>query len=107
VGRPAARAPGVDRRRHRAPGLERQQPRERLGPGLWLSVLALPPRRVPRRRRLRPVLRRDARAGRGGGDHQRNPRPAGGPEPGLGAHPRSDEGRSPSRRRRRPRRPRP
>ena len=32
-------------RGHLAPDLERQQPEERLGPGLRLPVLALPPRR--------------------------------------------------------------
>ena len=71
----------VGRRGHLAPDLERQQPEERLGPGLRLPVLALPPRRLPRRRRVRPVLHRDARAGRGDGDHQRRAGHAGGDEP--------------------------
>ena len=46
-------------------------PEERLGPGLRLPVLALPPRRLPRRRGVRPVLHRPARAGR-----RRSPSPA-------------------------------
>ena len=81
------RARRVDRRGDRPPDLERQQPDERLGAGLRLPVLALPARRLPRRRRLRAVLHRDAGAGRGRGDHQRHAGPAGGAEPGLGAHP--------------------
>ena len=92
VGRQADPARGVGGGRDRAPGLERQQPGERLGPGLRLPVLALPPRRLPRRRGLRPVLHRDARAGRGRRDHQRRARHAGRPEPRLGAPPARDEG---------------
>ncbi len=83
--------------RDRAPGLERQQPGERLGAGLRLPVLALPPRRLPRRRGLRPVLHRDARAGRGHRDHERRARHAGGPQPGVGAPPARDEGGAPAR----------
>ena len=45
------------------------RPGQRLGAGLRLPVLALPARRVPGRRRLRPVLRRAAGAGRRRGDH--------------------------------------
>ena len=92
VGRQAPPAGRVGGGRHRAPGLERQQPGERLGPGLRLPVLALPPRRLPRRRGLRPVLHRDARAGRGHRDHERRARHAGRPEPRLGAPPARDEG---------------
>ena len=33
---------------HRPPDVQRQQPEERLGPGLWLPVLAQPPRRLSR-----------------------------------------------------------
>ena len=80
----AARARGVGRGGDRPADLQRQQPEERLGPGLRLPVLALPPRRLPRRRGVRPVLRRPARAGRGDRHHQRREGHAGGPEPGLG-----------------------
>ena len=84
----------VDRRGHRAPDLERQQPDERLGAGLRLPVLALPPRALPRRRRLRPVLHRHGEAGRRRGDHERHARPRGRHEPGLGAHPAGAAARS-------------
>ena len=77
----------LDRRGDGPSDLERQQPDERLGAGLRLPVLALPPRPLPRRRRLRSVLHRDAGAGRRRGDHQRHARPGRGHEPGLGAHP--------------------
>ena len=55
VARQAARPRGVGRGGDRAADLQRQQPEERLGPGLRLPVLALPPRRLPRRRGVRPV----------------------------------------------------
>ena len=70
----AARARGVGRGGDRPADVQRQQPEERLGPGLRLPVLALPPRRLPRRRGVRPVLHRAARAGRGGRHHQRRAR---------------------------------
>ena len=75
----------LGRGRHHAPGQQRQQPDQRLGPGLRLPVLALPPRLLPRRRRLRPVLHRDARARRGHRDHERRAEHAGGDGPRLGA----------------------
>ena len=85
--RQAAGARGLGRGGHRAPDLERQQPEERLGPRLRLPVLALPPRRLPRRRGVRAVLHRAARAGRRDRHHQRREGHAGGPEPGLGQAP--------------------
>ena len=97
VARQAARPRGVGRGGHGAADLQRQQPEERLGPGLRLPVLALPPRRVPRRRRVRPVLHRPARAGRRDRHHQRREGHAGGPEPRLGQAPPGHEGRPPGR----------
>src|SRR6266513_2734084 len=64
--------------------LERKQSEERLEPGLWFSILALPPQRFSRRRRVRTVLPGDAGPGRGGGDHQRCQRYAGRAERDLG-----------------------
>ena len=87
VARQAARARGVGRGGHRPADLQRQQPEERLGPGLRLPVLALPPRRLSRRRGVRPVLHRPARAGRRDRHHQRREGHAGRPEPGLGQAP--------------------
>ena len=103
VGREAAPARRVGGGRDRATGLERQQPGERLGAGLRLPVLALPPRRLPRRRGLRPVLHRDAGAGRGHRDHERRARHAGRPQSRVGAPPARDEGGAPAGRRARPR----
>ena len=104
VGRQAPPARRVGGRGHLATGLERQQPGERLGPGLRLPVLALSPRGLPRRRGLRPVLHRDARAGRRHRDHERRARHAGRPQPGVGAPPARDEGGgTPAGRRHRPR----
>ena len=62
-------------------------PDERLEPGILLPVLALPARGLPGRRRIRPVLHRDARVRHGRRDHERDGRPAGGPEPRLGQDP--------------------
>ncbi len=58
VERQAARARLMGRGGHRAADLERQQPEERLGPGLRLPVLALPPRCLSRRWGVRAVLHR-------------------------------------------------
>ena len=85
--REAAGARGVGGSGHGAPDLERQQPEERLGPGLRLPVLALPPRRLPRRRSVRAILHRDARAGCRDRHHQRREGHAVRPEPGLGQAP--------------------
>ena len=77
-GRVAGQAAALGRLDRRGDGpsdLERQQPDERLGAGLRLPVLALPPRALPRRRRLRSVLHRDAEAGRRRRDHERHARP--------------------------------
>ncbi len=52
------------------PGLDRRRGQDRLGPGLRLPVLGRPAR-LPRRRRLRPVLRGAAGAGRRRGRHRR------------------------------------
>jgi hypothetical protein len=60
--------------------------------GYGYQFLALPPRPLPWRRGLRPVLHRDAGAGRGRRDHERRARHAGRPEPGVGAPPAWDEG---------------
>ena len=68
-------------------------PEERLGPGLRLPVLALPPRRLPGRRSVRAVLHRAARAGCGDRHHQRREGHAGRPEPGLGQAPAGHEAR--------------
>ncbi len=59
-------------------------PEERLGPRLRLPVLALPPRRLSRRRRVRAILHRAARAGRRDRHHQRTEGHASRAEPGLG-----------------------
>ena len=80
----AACARGLGRGGHRPPDLQRQQSQQRLGPGLWLSVLALPSRHLSGRRRLRPVLHRTARAGCGDRHHQRRERHAGRAELDLG-----------------------
>ena len=80
----ATRSRGVGRGGHRPADLQRQQPEERLGPGLRLPVLALPPRRLSGRRGVRAILRRAARAGCGDRHHQRREGHAGRPEPGLG-----------------------
>ena len=88
----------VGRGGHRAPDLQRQQPEERLGPGLRLPVLALPPRRLSRRRGVRAVLHRPARAGRRDRHHQRREGHAGRPEPGLGQAPPGPEAGAPRRR---------
>src|SRR5439155_18778354 len=69
---------------HGETDLERQQSEERLEPGLWFSILALPPQCVSRRRRVRAVLPGDAGSRRGGGDHQRCQRYAGCAERDLG-----------------------
>ncbi len=69
---------------HGPPDLEREQPQERLGPGLWLPVLAMPPWRLSRRRGIRPVLHRPARAGCRDRHHQRRQGHAGRAEPRLG-----------------------
>ena len=87
----AARARELGRGRDFAENLQRQQPAERLGPRLLLSVLALPARRLSRRRGVRPILHRHARAGRGGRHHQRRERHAGGAEPGVGQASAGDE----------------
>ena len=63
---------------------QRQQSEERLGPRLRLPVLALPPRRLSGRRRVRAVLRRAAGAGCRDRHHERREGHAGGPEFGLG-----------------------
>ena len=81
------RARGVGRGGDRPPDLQRQQPAERLGPGLRLPVLALPQRRLSGRRGVRPILHRVARAGRGDRHHQRREGHAGRSESGLGQTP--------------------
>ena len=72
----------------RQPG--RAEPR--LAPGLRLPVLDVPAR-LPRRRRLRAVLRGAARAGRGGRHHRGDRGHAGHPRRGLGAPPASPASR--------------
>ena len=62
VERKAARARGVGRAGHRAASFQWQRPGEGLGSRLRLSILALPPRRVSRRRRVRAILPRAAGA---------------------------------------------
>src|SRR5439155_8733875 len=69
---------------HGETDLERKQSEERLESGLWFSILALPPQRFSRRRRVRAVLPGHAGPGRGGGDHQRCQRYAGCAERNLG-----------------------
>ena len=87
LARQATRARRLGGSGHRPADLQRQQPEERLGPGLRLPVLAVPPRRLSRRRGVRPVLHRAARAGCGGRHHQRREGHAGRPQPGLGQAP--------------------
>ena len=55
----------------RPANLQRQQPDQRLGSGLRLPVLAMPPWRLSRRRRVRPVLHRASGTGRRHRHHQR------------------------------------
>ena len=57
----------------------------RLAGRLRVPVLALPPQRVPRRRRIRAVRAGDAGAGCGPRHHQRSPQYAAGAGPGLAA----------------------
>ncbi len=89
--RQATRAGGVGRSGHCAPDLQRQQSEERLGSRLRLPVLALSPRRISRRRGVRAILRRDARAGCRDRHHQRREGHAGRPESGLGQAASGDE----------------
>ena len=58
VERQAAGPRGLGGGGHGPPDLQRQQPEERLGARLRLPVLALPPRRLSRRRGLRAILHR-------------------------------------------------
>ena len=93
---------GVGRGGHRPADVEREQPEERLGPGVRLPVLAVPARGLPGRRGVRAVLHRAARAGRGHRHHRRRAGHAGGAEPGLGQAPAGDQAVVAGRRRRRP-----
>ena len=77
VAGPAGRARGVGGGGDEPAGVQRQQPGQRLGPGLRIPVLAYAPRRVPRRRRVRPVLPGAAGTGRGRGHHERREEHAG------------------------------
>ena len=70
-------------------------PEERLGPGLRLPVLAVPPQRLPRRRSVRAILHRDARAGCRHRHHQRREGHAVRPQSGLGQAPSGHERRLP------------
>ncbi len=64
VGRKAVDSSSLGRRGDFISNVERQQSKERLGPGLRLSVLAFTQRRLSRRRRVRPILPGAAAAGR-------------------------------------------
>ena len=68
-----------------APNQQRQQPEQRLGARLRLSVLALSPQRLSRRWRFRSILHRDARPRCGAGDHERLVGYASGAELSLGS----------------------
>ena len=77
VGRPPAAARGVGRRGDQPAGGQPAGGQPGLAPGLRLPVLA-GPARLPRRRGVRAVLRRAARAADRGGDHRGLDRHAGG-----------------------------
>ena len=85
VAGPASFARSLGGRRVVGAGFQCHEHRSRLAAGLRLSVLALPARRLPRRWRVRSVLRDLARPGRGGGDHRGFAEHAGSAEPDLGA----------------------
>ena len=82
----------------------RPKEKGRLAPGLLLPILALHPQSLPRRRRLRPLHDRHARAGRRARHHQRNHQHAGRARSGVGVPASRDEARRPSRPTPRPRR---